>query len=148
MRLFYFAYGSNLKRSRLVERVPGARSAGIARLEDHLLTCDKRGADGSGKANLRVSRGDYVWGAVYQLPQGGLELLDAHERGYERVALRVDAGGTATPVASYLASHPERLTDDPVPLDWYRSLILEGATEHGLPADWIARLARLPSRPG
>jgi len=143
--LLYFAYGSNLKRARLAERVPGARSVGIARLEDHRLVCDKRGADGSGKANLRVSRNDRVWGAVYELPGGGFELLDPHEGGYERVELMVRSDGMTTRVVSYRS---DRLIPDPVPFDWYRALILEGAAEHGLPADWIAQLEQLPSRAG
>ena len=52
MRVRYFAYGSNLVMARLRARVPVFGLIGPARLPAMRLTFDKRGSDGSGKANL------------------------------------------------------------------------------------------------
>lgn len=42
----YFAYGSNLCRDRLLERVPNARYELAARLPEHVLRFQKRSTDG------------------------------------------------------------------------------------------------------
>lgn len=139
MTVLYFAYGSNLKRARMVERVPGAVPAGIAWLADHAFACSKLGRDGSGKANLHAAEGVRVWGALYRLRVPDLALLDRYEGGYERVQVEVRLpSDEALAALTYCST---RLTDDPTPLPWYRALILEGAREHGLPAGWIDRLA-------
>ena len=41
----------------------------------------------------------------------------------------------------------ETLTADPVPYAWYKRLVIEGAREHGLPADYVAMLEAWPERP-
>jgi gamma-glutamylcyclotransferase len=33
------------------------------------------------------------------------------------------------------------------PYDWYKALVIAGAREHGLPADYIAALAAAPAKP-
>jgi hypothetical protein len=140
----YFAYGSNLKWERLRARVPTAAPEGVAALPSHRLVCNKRGRDGSAKANLVVDATSEVWGVVYRLTLDGLALLDRHEGGYRRVEVElVTASGSALRAETYLS---DRLTDDPVPFDWYRALILEGAREHDLPAHHLARIEALPWR--
>ena len=81
----YFAYGSNLTSARLVERVPSARAVGPALLRDFRLTLDKRGADGSGKANLAPAPGGSVWGVVYTFDPAEWVRLDACEPRYVRI---------------------------------------------------------------
>ncbi len=107
--------------------------------------CDKAGSDGSAKANLRADPRAHVWGALYRLGPGQLEILDRFEGGYERLQVQVQSPRGASHAA--LTYRSERRTGDPVPFDWYRQLILEGAREHGLPEDWLAWLEALPSRP-
>jgi hypothetical protein len=141
----YFAYGSNLKPARMRGRIPGARDLGPARLPGHALRLDKRSSDGSGKANLAEDASGCVWGALYAIEAADWPVLDRFESGYARVAVEVvTPGGERLPAQTYVA---ERLTSDPVPFDWYKRLIVEGAREHGLPESWIAWLERLPERP-
>jgi hypothetical protein len=52
MSVLYFAYGSNLKWTRMRQRIPSARREAIAFLDRYRLVCNKRGRDGSAKANL------------------------------------------------------------------------------------------------
>jgi gamma-glutamyl-gamma-aminobutyrate hydrolase PuuD len=141
----YFAYGSNLKLSRMRERVPSARALGPARLLGHSLGFDKCGRDGSTKANLIADDGESVWGALYQIDAAHWEGLDGYERGYARSAVEVEKpGGARVTAQTYRAVGPT--ADGPI-FDWYLRLIVEGAREHGLPAAYLENLERVPSRP-
>lgn len=142
---FYFAYGSNLASARLRERVPSAVARGVARAPGYALHLDKLGVDGSAKANLRPDPGPEagVWGAVYAIEATEWPLLDRCERGYARIEIDVWLADERIRVSTYRS---DRLTDDPVPLGWYKRLMVDGAREHGLPEAWCARLAALPSR--
>jgi cation transport regulator ChaC len=144
MSLLYFAYGSNLNRARMRQRVPSARTEAVAFLEHHRFVCSKRGRDGSAKANLVPVSGCRVWGVIYRIAQPRLALLDRFETGYERVDVEVHtAAGVARRASTYRS---DRIIDAPVPFDWYRELILEGAREHGLPEEYLKVLEALPSR--
>ena len=141
----YFAYGSNLKVERLRSRAGEVGLAGIATLAGHRLSFAKRGKDGSGKACCEVAIGDLVWGALYELSEAQLTALDTFEWGYSPAVVSLQrSDGTQVEATTY---HAERFTDDPTPYDWYKQLLVEGAREHGMPADWLARLEELPSKP-
>ena len=145
MSVLYFAYGSNLKWSRMRQRVPSARREAVAFLEHHRLACNKRGRDGSAKANLVRAPGDRVWGVLYRIEKVHLAVLDRFEAGYERVEVEVrTTTGGAHRASTYRS---DRITGDPTPFDWYRAMILEGAQEHGLPEEYLAVLEALPTRP-
>lgn len=143
MRARYFAYGSNLKWERMRSRVPSARPLGLARLAGMRLTLDKRGADGTGKANLAVDAAGLVWGVVYGLEPGDWARLDACEPDYERVDVEVDLAGTWVAASTYVS---QRRLSEPLAWAWYKRLIVEGAREHGLPDEWLALLEALPTR--
>ena len=145
MQALYFAYGSNMASRRMHARVPGARALGRARLGGWRLVADKPGRDGSAKANVARSAGDRVWGVLWELAPADLAALDRHEVGYERTAASVDAD--AGPVLATL--YASRLRDaSPGLAPAYKAWVLEGAREHGLPPEWIARLEALPLRAG
>ena len=144
MSALYFAYGSNLSSARMRGRVTSARALGPARIADYRLALDKRGADGSGKANLAPAPGASVWGVVYAIDELHWPRLDACEPGYRRVEVEVWTPQRSLAAQTYRA---RVLTDDPVAFDWYKRLILEGALEHGLPPEWIETLTALPERP-
>ncbi|MGH0028150.1 MAG: gamma-glutamylcyclotransferase family protein [Myxococcota bacterium] len=141
MQARYFAYGSNLSRARLEERVAGVDLQGVAWLEGYRLCWDKRGADGSGKANLLREPGSGVWGVLYTFPAPQILALDAHEPRYLRIDVEVRVGGARLPAQTYLSEHR---TASP-PYDWYKRLVVDGAREHGLPSDWIAALEAAPT---
>jgi len=139
----YFAYGSNLCSARLRGRVPSAEVRGVAFASGFTLRLDKRGADGSGKANLHRSHGGRVWGVVYALDAADWPLLDACEPGYARIGIAVSLGDRQVAVQTYRSDH---ITASPVGASWYKQLILDGAREHGLPPEWCAALQALPAR--
>jgi len=132
----YFAYGSNMLAARLRARCPSTKVIGRGEADGFDLRFDKIGQDGSGKATLVGAPGRVVPGVVFDLRDEDLAQLDLIEglgRGYDRVMLPEGA-------FAYLAPPPFR---NPAmrPFDWYLDLVLAGAREGGLPADWIARLA-------
>jgi len=140
----YFAYGSNLSLERMRARVPSARVMGPGLLRGARLRLDKRGADGSGKANLAADRHGCVWGVAYRLSAAHWGDLDAVEPGYSRVTVELELFGRGVSAETYRS---ERLTADPVAFDWYKRLIVEGARQHGLPEDYVRHLEALPARP-
>jgi gamma-glutamylcyclotransferase (GGCT)/AIG2-like uncharacterized protein YtfP len=144
MSILYFAYGSNLLSGRMRERVPSARREAVAFLDHHRLVCNKRGSDGSAKANLVPAAGHRVWGVLYRIEGAELPLLDQFESGYERVGVEVRTSSGETWCASTYRS--DRISEDPVPFDWYRGMILEGAREQGLPEQYLALLEALPAK--
>ncbi len=141
----YFAYGSNLTTERMADRVPRAAWVEIGKLEGYRIICNKVGLDGSAKANLQTETQDLVWGALYEMPHVDFDLLDPFEDGYVRVEVPViRRSGPICQAVTYIS---DRLTEDHVPYDWYRGLIVNGAKEVGLPANYVRRLEALPSRP-
>ncbi|MBW2458145.1 MAG: gamma-glutamylcyclotransferase [Deltaproteobacteria bacterium] len=143
MTIHYFAYGSNMSQARMLARVPEADDLGRGYLEDWAFACNKSGMDGSAKANLMPHPGERVWGVVYRLPASRLPELDAIEGGYRRLTVTVCIGERDLSCHVYAS---DRLTDDPIPFDWYQVVMVTGAEEHSLPEETIEGLRRLPSR--
>ena len=144
MTIHYFAFGSNMTRSRMVARIPEAQDLGRGHLEDWTFECNKLGMDGSAKANLVPCPGALVWGVVYRFPSSRLPGLDVIEGGYRRITVEVWIHGVRQRCETYAS---DRLTDDPTPFDWYQGLMVAGAEEHALPERHIELLRSLPSRP-
>ena len=140
----YFAYGSNLKRNRLVGRVPSAGFRERAQLLAHRLTFDKRGRDGSGKATVAAAPDAAVWGVVYRLDPAHWPDLDRCEPGYRRVRVTVvSEQGEPLLCSTYVATD---LDPGALPSFEYRQLLIDGAREHGLPEATVATLLNHPYR--
>jgi len=143
--VLYFAYGSNMKTERMTKRVPSAKVVGQARILDKRMVCNKKSIDGSGKANLMDCPGGVVWGVLYEVSEDDLPKLDEAEGGYKRVEIEMlDEQGHPTTIQTYVS---DELTTEPVPYDWYKALIVEGAQEHRLPEDYLRLLEGLPAKP-
>lgn len=146
----YFAYGSNLVVERMRERGAPFRSARPALLRGHRLVFDKRGFDGSARANVVPAPGGLVHGVLYDLEDGGLEALQGFESGYDVVEVEVepvDAEGAAHVRARMFVARPDRRTKAP-PTRSYVALILQGLADHGLPEEARAQVVQAASRPG
>lgn len=143
LTLRYFAYGSNLHPVHLAERAPSARLLGTARLDGHVLAFRKRGRDGSAKCDVVPAPGAVVHGALYEIDAQDLPVLDAAERGYERVIVPVVAASGAGDATTYRA-RLEHCAPDLRPYRWYRDLVVLGARHHRLPPDYVAGLEAVP----
>jgi gamma-glutamylcyclotransferase len=140
-----FAYGSNLASSEMEAWCPDARFVGTARLPGYRLALRRRSIRWRGGAVDIVSApGDEVWGALYELPDGTLDGLDAkegHGWAYRRVQVEVELDGRTVAAAAYEVI--DKQSDEVPPAPDYAALLVRGARERGLPAGYVARLARL-----
>ena len=151
--IWYFAYGSNMNVSRLVDarlkpkRVAiGARIGG--RLADWRLTFDKPvGARaGAGAGNIVPASGEVVYGTLNAMPPAGLAVLDGYEgvtRGhYERrtvPVVRADTGAMVEAVTYVALMTGEGLK----PTREYLGHLLAGRDL--LPPDYFERLMATPT---
>ena len=143
----YFAYGSNLLSARLKARTPSARKAGNAILSRFALAWHKIGIDATGKCDV-VFTGrptDRVHGVAWAIRRSEMPALDYHEEldtGYYACNVPIIIGAQKRLARTYRA-----IPVDPAlkPLDWYKRFVVEGAREHGLPDDYVARLALTPA---
>lgn len=109
------------------------------------LRFNKIGRDGSGKANLTAApnAGDVVHGAIYEVSEDQMRLLDPFEsrgHGYERISIDVRLkAGKERRCEMYVAMRA--FVDDRLrPFDWYKKLVCLGAEYHGFPADYLQGL--------
>lgn len=143
--IVYFAYGSNMLHRRILARVPSARPRGRALLTGYELKWHKVGQDGSGKCDIvRTESPDaLVVGVVYEFDRahkGPLDRAEGRGLGYDETELTVELGGAPVTARAYLAT---RVDAGIQPFTWYRALVVAGAAEHGLPADYIESLRRV-----
>ena len=142
-----FAYGSNMLTARLRERCPSARPLGAAELRGYELRWHKTSKDRSGKCDIvRTDQpGASVFGVVYEIAVGEKGALDKAEglgAGYDEAVIGVHHGSDRLTATAYVATRTDPALK---PYSWYRALVVAGAREHGLPADYIARLEVVPA---
>lgn len=147
-KFIYFAYGSNMYSCRLKERTPSATPLGIGYVPSRRLTFDKVSRDGSGKCDIEstTKQTDRVYGVLFKISSSEKSKLDAAEglgRGYKEEQIRVVMmNGDTHDAIAYVATKK-----DPVlrPYHWYKALVIAGANEHKLPADYVEWLRTIES---
>jgi hypothetical protein len=153
-RVWYFAYGSNMQGATLRGRrgITWARAL-PARVPGWRFVCDKPPLVpmmGESFANLVREGGAEVFGVLFELEAGDLAHVELTEGvvigNYRRIEVVAEPLDGTTPVTA--ATLVTDLRDPGLaPSERYRALLIEGAREHGLPAEWIAFLEGLPARP-
>jgi gamma-glutamylcyclotransferase len=155
--VLYFSYGSNMWREQMRQRCPDHQLIGAAVLKDHAL-CFPRFSTirQCGVAGIVEQPGAEVWGVLYRLNAHDLATLDKREgydpanppqlNRYDRRTIRVLRNGDALDCLTYFArSEP----GTHIPSVDYMSALVTGAEEHGLPAEYVAALKKIPgSSPG
>lgn len=141
----YFAYGSNMSSERLRGRTPSAVSLGRARLPRHALRWHKLGRDGSGKCDIEATDlpGESVWGVLYEIDSADKQALDNAEGlgvGYDELTVLVETETGFHEALTYRA-RPDKVDPTLRPLPWYKAHVLRGAHEHGLPDEYVQRIA-------
>ena len=140
----YFAYGSNLHWPQMQERCPSSRFVCAARLSDFQfgITRHSRLRD-CGTANVFPVKGEEVWGAVYDVSDADLLVMDGFEDGYRREILSVSPIGNGDRPISVLVYVAEIEKNVPLPDAEYKRLILEGAKHWQLPTSYLAMLENI-----
>jgi hypothetical protein len=147
-----FAYGSNMCRDRLLDRVPSARYEFVVSLSGHALRFHKRSIDDSAKADAFFTEEEdhKVWGIVVDVPEDDRGKLDRAEglgQGYTSQDVTVlDCDGNPYQVVAYLAEE-SHIDSHLRPYDWYLALVVDGARARGLPDPYVKDVEAVPAVP-
>jgi AIG2-like family len=148
--MIYFAYGIDLNPAQMLHRSPGHRSLGVARLVDWWFSFPRYSpSDRSATMSIGESQGGVVWGALYDVPEEDLPILN-HLYGFDPegppdfndhvariVRVQRASGGEPIEASIYVALPDGR---EGLPSDNYMALILDGARYHGLPRAYLGAL--------
>lgn len=135
--MLYFAYGSNISRKRLEDRVGPVVDLGLAKLAGYKIIFHKKSSDGSGKANIVEDKLSIVLGVIYELNSEQMALLDQSEKRYDRSDLQLDFGGQIVQAVAYIAQ-PESIDDNLKPTMEYLEHLMSGAREHSFPEEYTS----------
>jgi gamma-glutamylcyclotransferase len=139
---WYFAYGSNLLKKQMQNRVGEMREPQVCRLADYRFAFNKRKGNGPIYANIVKQPGSTVWGVIYRCSEQAMRKLDQYEGigHYHRQPVDVvDCSGATIRAVAYVAND-DCICPDGKPSDEYLHRIITGAKEHGLPADYVAAI--------
>lgn len=145
----YLAYGSNLHPRRLEARIGSVDPIATVELPGWALRFEKRGGDGSAKANLHACPGSrfVAQAAVFSLSPAQVSRLDVFEgcgRGYETLSFTIDLQGEQCQAFTYIAPS-QWIARNLQPFDWYVDLIVSGALFHGFNESYVQQIARQPA---
>ena len=89
---------------------------------------------------------DLVWGVLYELDEHGRREVDTAQReaGYREVNVAVAGSDGLTHEASMYVACDDMVDDSILPTASYRDPIVVAAKANGLPAKYVAELARTP----
>jgi gamma-glutamylcyclotransferase (GGCT)/AIG2-like uncharacterized protein YtfP len=130
-------------------RTGNVREVKVAWLVGYRIAFDKRGIDGTGKANIVPDAARTVWGVVYRCSPEALDRMDVHEGTadghYDRTDVQVrykpGDGTEAVTVEAVTCIAGDSFRDDSlVPNGQYLKTILQGARDHGLPHDYVSEI--------
>jgi hypothetical protein len=153
--MIYFAYGSNMDPAQMRERCAGSRARAIGFLADYRLAFPRWSPRrGHAVASIEARPGASVWGVLYDMTADDWTSLHPYEghiseghadNRYDLIRVEVVCEATPVTARSYIAM-PDRSRRDPglTSVRYMRQLI-DGATAHGLPADYIAILRAVPT---
>ena len=165
--MYYFAYGSNLNARAVTEwarhhgHKPPALKGGRAAILDNYRLCFPLYSDywGGGIADIVYDPGKYVSGALFDLQESDLAVLDlkvvrkldasGKEAGvYKRLPVKVAplGKGDAVTAVTYQGISTERYHIPPT--QHYMDLVIQGAYSYGLSMMWIAYLQSFSTQVG
>jgi len=138
---WYFAYASNMSRAQMRSRAGDLLDDRLGRLENYELVFNKKVRGGTATANIRPAAGRAVLGVLYRINESAYRNLDRFEGApvhYRRIQVNVlDAEGRPVAAEAYIATKVEKGLR---PAPHYLKTILDGATEHNLPGDYIEKI--------
>jgi gamma-glutamylcyclotransferase len=138
--VWYFAYGSNLSKQRMQQRIGVIPVSQRAFLRDYGLTFNARVGQ-EFYANIVLSRGDVVRGVVYRCNPTAMAVLDRYEgvaQGcYRRAAVEVETEDGGRILAEVYIAGEKYVSENGRPNAFYLGLIIAGAKEHRLPDQYI-----------
>jgi cation transport regulator ChaC len=133
---FYFAYGSNMSRTRIESRIGEIEHHGWATLPDFVHSFSHRGSDGTAKGNVHPRPGEVVHGVLYRLSPEQVEGLHAFEGGYDPVVVEVQRQQDDERIEAYTYLS-QRFDPTLVPSAEYLAHYLQGLEENFIPDSYV-----------
>lgn len=138
--MYYYAYGSNMEKARLEQRLGQVIDLGIGIAEGFQILFNKESSlDGTGKTNIIPIADDLVLGVVFDLTEEQFTILDRNEGGYHRDTVEVNLNGTYVIAQTYFAN-PNRINNNLIPTRDYLAHLINGAIEHNFPQFYLDKL--------
>ena len=165
--MWYFAYGSNLNVRAVTEwcrhygyRPPNLKGGRPAVLDNYRLCFPIYSPYwGGGVGDIVYDPGKYVMGALFDLTDAELKVLDAkvgrsvdtanRETGlYKIIEIKVAPLGKGQPAQAITYTGTSVEKNHIPPTQHYMDLVIEGAYSYGLSMMWIAYLKSFSTQPG
>ncbi len=142
--MYYFAYGSNMNWTQMMQRCPSAVFVCVARLKEHRFAITRQSRRRKcGTADIVPDLRTDVWGVVYEINDREIDALDGFEDGYSREQLFVAPASDGDRRLKAWVYVAEKETAPPLPNALYKRLIVEGARHWQLPRPYIEMLESL-----
>ena len=133
-RVMYFAYGSNLFKEQLFYRIKKYHTAQTAILKDFKFSYNKKGKDGTAKANIVKSENSKVYGVIYEIDEDDFKKLNnVYEKGYDQLNITVNCNGALNAITF----KSDSIINNIGPSEEYRLVIRKGAKEWNLDGGYI-----------
>jgi cation transport regulator ChaC len=147
-KIWYFAYGSNLNKDQMCERVGGYYEAKKALLKDYEIVFSGFSPRwGGGIATIRKRGGEVVHGVLYLLDEKAIRILDKYEgvpKKYERILVKViTEKNELLDAYTYILKNHSRLNK---PSQRYIQTIIEGLIQHGYENKIIEKVKEIANK--
>ncbi len=146
----YFGFGSNMNitslRAKGVEPLASRRAVLPGWRLRFNVQHFFRHEGGVGNIEPASAPGEHVPGVLHDCPDEALSSLDAVEacgHGYERITVEVEADGERIPAFTYVGM-PDFIDDSCLPSRRYLNILIQGARQAGLDADYVRSLETHP----
>lgn len=144
--VLHFGYGSNMSEDYMKQYTPGLKYVMNARLPNFEIQFRKYSDNMKGGISSIIPKpGGMIYGVLYTIPKKEMEELDI----LEDVPLGIYARETFQVLGEdgkWYAADLYRVTEPKgpfAPAKQYLDLMIAGATEHGINAEWIATLKKM-----
>jgi gamma-glutamylcyclotransferase (GGCT)/AIG2-like uncharacterized protein YtfP len=134
-RVIYFAYGSNMSKERLINRISPYYRAYPAILNGYKFKYNKQSIDGSSKANIEKCNESNVHGICYEIDHEKFEQLKSIEKGYTSLYVQISEYNQARETAALTFISLDLSSAKPT--ESYRDIILEGAKEWEIDREYV-----------
>ncbi|CAI9723919.1 Hypothetical predicted protein [Octopus vulgaris] len=143
---FYFAFGSNLLKERLLINNKTAIFKTVAKLENYCLKFAHKSITWCGHAATIVeSKHDVVWGVVYEMNTSNMDSLDKQEGVDQNIYRPIEVRVKSMNDVTYDCRTYQLLGRDfGDPSPQYKDIIVRGALASGIPNDYIEFLKSIP----
>ena len=142
MKSFYFAYGSNMDRDRMIERGVRILSEKVGFIEGWKLVFNKiaTSPSGAGYANITKEENSKVYGVLYKIENSDLKKLDKYEgcpNHYKRERIPVILHDGKKITAEVYIAQSNKTREGLKPTEEYMKYLINGAKQHNLPSSYI-----------